>query len=166
MTLGDSVANNGACLTVVEIVDDAPQQQLRLDLLGATGHRTSLGQHDEGALVNLGRALPVGGRLSGHVVTGHVDAVASIRTWEPRGADHVLEVTLPQNLTRYCVPKGCIAIDGMSLTIADIEGDTLRFWIIPHTRDVTNLKGRSPGEQVNIEVDMLAKYVEKLTLSD
>lgn len=165
VALGESIAVNGTCLTVAEIGSHQGAQRLRFDLLEATWNRTNLGRLTANDVANLERALAAGGRLSGHFVTGHVDAVAPIATWEARGADHLLEIEPPGELLKYCVEKGCIAIDGMSLTIADIDGPRLRFWIIPHTREVTNLGHRSPGDLVNVEVDMLAKYVEKLTSS-
>jgi riboflavin synthase len=112
--------------------------------------------------VNLERALRVGDRLGGHFVQGHVDAVGEILSLEENGQDHVLEVSLPQEIHRLCVAKGSIAIDGISLTIADLKRDSSVFWITPHTFANTNLRDAKPGDAVNLEADMLAKHVARL----
>ena len=155
---GDSIAVNGCCLTVAAATGDT----LSFDLLGETLARTNLGDLKSGSLVNLERALLVGGRLGGHFVQGHVDCTGRIVEFAASGADYRLEVELPAEFSRYVVFKGSIAIDGISLTVADVAATRLVVWIIPHTRVVTNLSERNPGDQVNIEVDLLAKYAEKL----
>jgi riboflavin synthase len=156
--LGDSVAVNGCCLTV------AAKQEclLRFDLLQETLSRTSLGGVQPGGCVNLERALAAGGRLGGHFVQGHVDCTAEILALEPRGADVRLEVALPAGGARYLVEKGSIAVDGISLTVAEIGEASFVLWIIPHTLERTNLGRRRAGERVNLEYDLLAKYVERM----
>jgi riboflavin synthase len=156
---GESIAVNGCCLTVAAPPADG---LLQFDLLEETLRRTNLGALAPGALVNLERALPATGRLGGHFVQGHVDCVAAIRGWEPAGNDYRLEVELPPAFARYLVEKGSIAVDGISLTAAQVGEETFTIWIIPHTREVTNLAEARIGTLVNLEFDMLAKYVERI----
>jgi riboflavin synthase len=158
LALGDSVAVNGCCLTVASPEPDGAS----FDLLAQTMEVTSLGQLGEGSDVNLERAMQVGDRFGGHFVLGHVDGTGPITAWEPRGQDFHLVVEVPQDLLRYCIDKGSLSIDGISLTIAAINGRLAEFWITPHTREVTNLRSARLGQKVNLEVDMLAKHVEKL----
>jgi riboflavin synthase len=155
---GDSVAINVCCLTVTSI--DGPQ--LGFDLLEETLARTNLRQAKPGSLVNLERALPAQGRYGGHFVTGHIDATGVIRRWEQVGADYELRIGIDPAHGIYLVPKGCVAIDGISLTVADVERDEFSVWIIPHTRSVTALHQRATGDLVNLEFDLLAKYTEKI----
>lgn len=155
---GDSVAVNGCCLTVV--AQDA--HRLSFDVLAETLRRTNLGDVRPGGAVNLERALAADARLGGHFVSGHIDVAAPILRWEPSGADWVLDVAIPEGGDRYVVEKGSAAVDGISLTVAAVERGKMRFWIIPHTRDVTALADRRPGDRVNLEFDILAKYVEKI----
>jgi riboflavin synthase len=156
---GESIAVNGCCLTVA-----APPANGRLefDLLEETLRRTNLGLLKDGSPVNLERALAANGRLGGHFVQGHVDCIAPIRAWEPVGLDYRLEIELPRESAQYLVEKGSIAVDGISLTVAALAGDTFTIWIIPHTQQVTNLQSASPGLMVNLEFDVLAKYVERI----
>jgi riboflavin synthase len=157
---GSSIAVNGACLTVVGMDADG----FWMDLSPETLARTNLGDLQTGSLVNLERPVKVGDRLSGHIVQGHVDGTAEflgLRALED--GNWWLEVRLSPELDRYTIMKGSIAIDGISLTIAALDGGRLSFAIIPHTYENTNLRERQPGSRVNIEVDMIAKYVEKLT---
>jgi len=156
---GESIAVNGCCLTIA-----APPSGGRLcfDLLEETLRRTNLGRIDLGSPVNLERALPANGRLGGHFVQGHVDCVAAIKAWEPVGLDYKLEIELPRESARYLVEKGSIAVDGISLTVAELREDSFTIWIIPHTCEVTNLGQTAPGKFVNLEFDMLAKYVERI----
>ena len=156
--IGDSVAVNGACLTVV----GSRGKLLRFDVLNETVRRTNLGALRAGSLVNLERPLRANGRLDGHFVQGHVDATGRVKRWEKIGKDFVLEVAAPRTLMKYIVEKGSIAIDGISLTVAGVGRDWFRVWIIPHTRQITNLARRQAGDAVNLEVDILAKYVERL----
>ena len=158
LALGDSVAVNGCCLTVAGMAGD----HVHFDVLAQTLRVTSLGKLSAGSAVNLERALRVGDRLGGHFVQGHVDAVGEILSLEENGQDHVLEVSLPQEIHRLCVAKGSIAIDGISLTIADLKRDSSVFWITPHTFANTNLRDAKPGDAVNLEADMLAKHVAHL----
>jgi len=157
--LGDSIAHNGCCLTVAEINGS----HLSYDLLEETLRSTNLGSLAPGDIVNLERSLAVGDRIGGHFVTGHVDGTSTITQWEKQdGGDYTLEVEVPEKCERYLVPKGCIALDGMSLTVGEVNERRFNVWIIPHTREVTSLKFRQVGDRLNIEFDMLAKYTEKL----
>jgi riboflavin synthase len=156
--LGDSVAVNGCCLTVSEKNGDV----LSFDLLQETLARTSLGKAQIRGRVNLERALAAGGRLGGHFVQGHVDCTAAILGIEPSGADVRLEIALPAGGAQYFVPKGSIAVDGISLTVAELKESSFVVWIIPHTLAATNLGSRSAGDFVNLEYDVLAKYVERM----
>ena len=158
LRLGDSVANNGCCLTVTAINGG----ELQFDLLEETLRATNLGELRVGSLINIERSLCVGDRIGGHFVTGHVDCTALITKWEQVGADYELEVEVPNGLEKYLVPKGCVAIDGISLTVGNVSGNRFNTWIIPHTLTMTALRDRKVGERLNIEFDMLAKYTEKL----
>lgn len=155
---GDSVAVNGCCLTVT--AHDAGTASF--DLLRQTLQVTSLGQLEAGSIANLERALPADGRLGGHFVQGHVDDVGTILDLSPHGQDHRFEVSLPPGIFRYCIDKGALAVDGISLTIAELGEASAVFWITPHTIQATNLHRAVPGQVVNLEADLLAKYTEKL----
>ncbi len=157
LELGESVAVNGCCLTVAAI----DGEQTAFDLLAQTLSLTSLGDLRDGSLVNLERALLPTTRLGGHFVQGHVDATGSILDLSPRGQDHRLEISLPEKVQRYCIPQGSIAIDGISLTIADLHPHSAVFWIIPHTISRTNLQRKNIGDSVNLEADLLAKYAAR-----
>ncbi len=156
--LGDSVAVNGCCLTAVA----ADAETLRFDLLNETLERTSLRGIQPGAVVNLERALAAHARLGGHFVQGHVDCASEIVALESRGADHRLEIALPREFAQYVAFKGSIAIDGISLTVAEVLESSFVVWLIPHTVAVTNLHTRRAGDRVNLEFDLLAKYVERI----
>ena len=156
--LGDSIAVNGCCLTVSSKEDHT----LSFDLLQETLARTSLGDVKQGGIVNLERALSAGSRLGGHFVQGHVDGTSEILRIEPLGADIRLQIALPPEGARYLIHKGSIAVDGISLTIAELDEKSFTLWIIPHTRAMTNLHSRHAGDRVNLEYDLLAKYVEKM----
>ena len=158
MRLGDSLALNGCCLTVTGIEG----AQLAFDLLEETFSLTNLRAVKIGSPVNLERAMAAGGRYGGHFVTGHVDATGPIRSWGPLGSDYELRIGITPEQGAYLVPKGCIAIDGISLTVADVRADEFSVWIIPHTREVTALRERAAGDRVNLEFDLLAKYTEKI----
>ncbi len=155
---GDSVAINGCCLTVTSIEG----ARLGFDLLEETKARTNLRDAKPGAVVNLERALPANGRYGGHFVTGHVDATGMIRSWKSVREDYELRIGIEPAHGIYLVPKGCIAVDGISLTVAEVGRDEFSVWIIPHTRSVTALRERSAGDLVNLEFDLLAKYTEKI----
>jgi riboflavin synthase len=158
LSLGDSVAVNGCCLTVASLKDTHPS----FDLLAQTLKVTSLGQLSSGKVVNLERALAVGDRLGGHFVQGHVDATGEILDLSPLGQDYRLEVRLPGEIHNLCIDKGSLCIDGISLTIAELRSDSAVFWITPHTMEATHLHSASLGQIVNLEADLLAKYVKKL----
>lgn len=158
LQLGDSVATNGCCLTVTSL-DGA---RLTFDLLAETVRRTNLGALSEGSRVNLERSLPANGRLGGHFVSGHIDCTAPVISFEQVGADYRLEVELPAEFAHYLAFKGSIAIDGISLTVAEVKPKSFVVWIIPHTLEVTNLHARKAGELVNLEFDLLAKYLERM----
>ncbi len=157
-TLGESIAVNGCCLTVA----GAATGILKFDLLAETLRRTNLGALAPGQRVNLERALAASARLGGHFVQGHIDTtVPLLRVTEER-ADLGLTFALPDEFARYVIARGSIAINGVSLTVADLAADTFRVWIIPHTRASTNLGELTPGDAVNIEFDVLAKYAERI----
>lgn len=158
VALGDSIAVNGCCLTVTRF-DDA---HLHFDVLAETRRLTNFHALAAGAPVNLERSLRFDGKVGGHFVSGHVDGQGEILVFEQRGADHYLRIRGPAGMGRYLVHKGSIAIDGISLTVAEVEGDAFAVWLIPHTVAVTNLHARSAGQHVNLEFDLLGKYVEKL----
>jgi riboflavin synthase len=156
--LGASVAVNGCCLTVTS----RHENELAFDLLDETLERTNLKALARDSLVNLEQALPVAGRLGGHFVQGHVDCTAPILALEERGADLRMEVALPAEFAQYVVEKGSVAIDGISLTVAEVGPSRFAVWIIPHTRAQTNLASAKAGGLVNLEFDLLAKYVERM----
>ena len=162
---GDSLANNGCCLTLVgaERLSDG-ETKLSFELLDETVRLTSFDGLKIGSLVNLERPLAAGGRLGGHFVSGHVDFKSSVLAFERRGKNYYLKVSVPEEFIKYVVYKGSIAIDGISLTIAEAHNDGLAVWLIPHTLKVTNLSECYVGKFVNLEFDLLAKYVEKIAL--
>lgn len=162
MKLGDSLAVNGCCLTLVARRKRRGGWEMEFDLLRETWDKTGFRGCKEGSLVNLERPLAADGRFHGHFVTGHVDGVGTIAGFEPVGGDWRLRVELPAALRRWVVYKGSIAVDGISLTIAKVLPKGVELWIIPHTRAVTNLGERAAGDLVNLEMDLLAKYVERL----
>lgn len=155
---GESVAVNGCCLTVTAHRGD----QFTFDLLDETLNRTNLRQLRPDMLVNLERPLAAGGRLGGHFVQGHIDCAAAILSYEMAGKDHRLEIALPREFAHYVARKGSIAVNGISLTVADVGPGSFAVWIIPHTRRATNLQLAEAGQQVNLEFDILAKYVERM----
>ena len=158
LEVGASLALNGCCLTVTSVNGS----EIRFDLLGETLRRTNLGDLKPGDVINLERPMLANGRFDGHVVQGHIDTTARIESIEPAGSDHRVEVALPESFSRYVVFKGSVAIDGISLTVAELHPDRFVVWIIPHTWQVTNLHQRRPGDRVNLEFDVIAKYVERM----
>ena len=156
--IGDSIAVNGCCLTVVE----REAKRLSFDLLEETVRLTNISQVGAGGVVNLERSLRPDGSMGGHFVSGHVDGPGEIAVLEPRGADRYLRVRYPAQYRGLLVPKGSIAIDGVSLTVVEVTDEWFSIWLIPHTMEVTNLGGRRAGDRVNLEFDMLAKYVDRL----
>lgn len=156
---GDSVAVSGVCLTALSPTAD----MFEADLAQETVARTSLSRLSHGRLVNLELPTPAGTPLGGHIVQGHVDAVGKMLSLAPAagGEDRWLEIEVPELLTRYIVEKGSLAIEGISLTVARVSGNRIAIAIIPHTHSATNLHALKPGDPLNIEVDMLARYAEK-----
>ncbi len=159
MAEGASISVNGVCLTVTDIRSGS----FSADVAPETLRRSNIGDLRARALVNLERPLSLGGRLGGHIVQGHADGTGEFLALDAVGADNWwLKVRAPRELERYLVFKGSIAIDGVSLTIAALEGDILAVSLIPHSYHSTNLHTRRPGDRLNLECDILAKYVEKL----
>jgi len=154
---GNSVAVNGVCLTVTEL----GAETFSCDLSAETLRRSTLGRTRAGMPVNLERPLAVGDRLDGHFVLGHVDGTGRLVSKVPAGGGCTMSFEFPRELERYLVYKGSIAVDGISLTVASLEADTFTVAIIPHTLQVTNLKDLNPGNDVNLETDILGKYVER-----
>jgi riboflavin synthase len=165
LKLGDSLAINGCCLTVVKLARRGKYRLAQFDLLRETWRRTNLQFAKPGSLVNLERPLRANGQLGGHFVTGHIDGLGKIIRWERSGQDHVLDIAPPPEVMRYILFKGSIAVDGISLTVAEARRKSFRIWIIPHTYEVTALRERKVGDAVNLEADLLGKYVEKFVTS-
>jgi len=158
ISIGDSVAVNGCCLTV----SAKANPQLTFDLLNETLERTNLKKLRRESPVNLERALAAGAPMGGHFVQGHIDCSAKVISFEPSGEDYRLEIDLPAQFAQYTTEKGSIAINGISLTIAKLLPKSVAVWIIPHTKGHTNIDSVVPGELVNVEFDILAKYVERM----
>jgi riboflavin synthase len=161
LKISDSLAVNGCCLTVVKISAHGKSKLIQFDLLQETWQKTNLQFSQVGSLVNLERPLRADGEFGGHFVTGHIDGVGKILRWEKSGLDHVLEIAAPPDVMRYVISKGSIAIDGISLTVACVRENSFHIWIIPHTFEATALRARKVGDMVNLEADLLGKYVEK-----
>ena len=160
LAAGNSIAVSGVCLTAVDLGKDA----FTADLAAETWNRTSFSRIHVGALVNLELPLRANDRMGGHIVQGHVDGAGTLISLErvPGGNDYWLSIEVPRELERYIVFKGSLAIEGISLTVASVEGNRVGVAIIPHTYDMTNLKSMQPGDPVNLETDLIAKYVEKM----
>ena len=156
--IGDSVAVNGCCLTITA----HRAEQITFDLLSETLERTNLKNLRRESLVNLERAIPADGRIGGHFVQGHIDCATSVLAFDQVRGDYRLEIELPSEFSHYVAYKGSIAINGISLTVAEILPESFAVWIIPHTRRNTNLQGAIAGDRVNIEFDILAKYLERM----
>lgn len=157
-SVGDSVAINGCCLTA-EFVDG---EQVSFHAVSETLARTTLGQVRSEDLVNVEPAVRVGDPLGGHYVQGHVDGVGRVQSVEAEGEGLRVFVEAPDDVLRYCVEKGSVTIDGVSLTVAELADDAFAIALVPHTLEVTTLSALVPGRQVNLEVDVLAKYVERV----
>jgi riboflavin synthase len=159
LVVGSSIAVNGVCLTARTVA----QTQFSAELSRETLNRTSLGNLAPGSIVNLERPMRADSRFGGHIVQGHVDCVGSIHRFDRQGDEWNLEVGYPTSETRYIIEKGSITVDGISLTVASLKGSgVFSVAIIPHTFENTNLRGAKPGDPVNLEFDVLAKYVENL----
>ncbi len=158
LQLGDSVAVNGCCLTAVAFSEN----RIEFDLLAESVRLTSIGSVGPGGKVNLERALLPSTRMGGHFVSGHVDGMGIIEAIEPRGKDFFFRIKPDAGKLKYVVHKGCITVDGISLTVAEVDESGFAIWLIPHTMEVTNLHTKKVGDPVNLEYDLIAKYVEKL----
>jgi len=161
---GDSIAVSGVCLTAVEITS----KSFGADLAEETWNRTSFSRIGKGALVNLELPMQAKGRFGGHIVQGHVDGTGKFLALDPipDAGDYWLRIEIPPELARYVIFKGSLSIEGISLTVASIEGTRVTVAVIPHTVEMTNLKSLKPGNPVNLEVDVIAKYVEKMLRGD
>lgn len=157
IAIGASIACSGVCLTVVEKGDG----WFAVDASAETIARTTLGDWREGTRVNLERALTVGSELGGHLVSGHIDGTVDVLSREPSGDSLTLALALPEWLAPYAAAKGSIALDGVSLTVNDVDDEKLTVNVIPHTRTATTFGALSPGDRVNVEIDMLARYVRR-----
>jgi len=156
--LGDSVAVNGACLTIAAMDGD----KLSFDVLAETFDKTNLGEKREGSVVNLERALSLGDMLGGHIVTGHVDGAGTVRKVTPVDRDFKFEIECSQDMLMLMVYKGSIAMDGISLTVAELLDDGFVVHIIPHTMEETDMSEFKPGTHVNLEADILGKHVQRI----
>jgi len=159
LVVGESVSVSGACLTAVRTSPDG----FEADLSSETLARTTLGRLTPGARVNLERALIAGARLGGHLVSGHIDGRARVARIEAAGEARVVELDCPRPLARYIAEKGSVALDGVSLTVNGVSGTLFSVMLIPHTRAVTTLGDLAVGAELNLEVDQVARYVERLT---
>jgi riboflavin synthase len=155
---GDSVAVNGCCLTITA----HRAEQVTFDLLEETLDRTNLKSLRRESSVNLERAIPADGRLGGHFVQGHIDCATRVIAFDQAGGDYRLEIELPPEFSHYVVFKGSIAVNGISLTVAEILPESFAVWVVPHTKRKTNLQSTAAGDLVNIEFDILAKYIERM----
>ncbi len=160
LNLGDSISINGVCLTVVA----TGEQTFSVEAVGETLEKTNLLHLKTGDSVNLEQAMPADGRFGGHIVQGHVNATGEITEWRPRGENWYLEIAIPEHLKKYIILEGSIAIDGISLTVAKLHENFIGINIIPHTSKATNLQMKKKGDLVNIEVDVIAKYIENILL--
>ncbi len=158
LKLGDSMSVNGACLTVVALEDST----FSVDVSPETLRRTSLGDLAEGQSLNLERPLAVTDRLGGHIVQGHVDGTGRVTSWTPEGDSMILRVRCPKRLMPYIVEKGFVAVDGISLTVVKKGASSFTLSLIPYTLQNTNLQGKVAGDRVNLEADIVAKYVESM----
>ena len=155
LALGDSIAVNGVCLTVSAFSG----QRFTADVMPETLHRSNLGELRTGSLVNLERALPATGRFGGHFVSGHIDGVGSLLSVRPEGNALIFSIRAATELLRGIVEKGSVAIDGISLTVVEVTETLFSVFVIPHTAAVTTLAGKRPGDRLNLETDMIGKYV-------
>ncbi len=159
---GASIACNGICLTVMETGTDDGQHWFEVAASAETKAKTTLGAWQPGQRINLEPALRLGDELGGHIVSGHIDGVGEIAAIRAEGDSHRLTLRAPQGLARFIASKGSICIDGISLTVNEVDGASFGVNIIPHTWSVTSLAGAEPGGQVNLEIDLLARYVARL----
>ncbi len=158
IAIGASIACDGCCLTVVE----RGQGSFAVEVSNETLAKTAIGNWTEGCKINLEQSLKLGDELGGHIVTGHVDGVATLETIEKDGGSYRLTFNVPANLAQYIAPKGSVALAGISLTVNEVRGSCFGVCIIPHTREATTVKSWKPGDKVNLEVDTLARYVARI----
>ncbi|MBO4780599.1 MAG: riboflavin synthase, partial [Selenomonadaceae bacterium] len=158
VNIGDSIAVNGICLTVV----DFGENFFAADVMPETVRKTSLAELNRGGAVNLERALKVGDRFGGHIVSGHIDGVGKILSIRPEGNALIIDIAAENFLLRQIAPKGSVSLDGISLTVVNADSESFSVSMIPHTRAVTNFQSKRVGSPVNIETDVLAKYVDRL----
>ena len=161
IALGASIACDGACLTATEIVADGAGCLFKVDVSNETLSRTTLGTWQAGRRINLERALKAGDELGGHIVSGHVDGLAGIRTISADGQSRRFVFEVPDHLARFIATKGSVALDGISLTVNEVEKGSFGVNIIPHTLTHTTLSAKKPGDRVNLEVDVFARYVAR-----
>ncbi|MEO5959706.1 MAG: riboflavin synthase [Opitutaceae bacterium] len=161
LTVGDSIAVNGCCLTAARFDGTT----IRFDVLEETRRLTNFSTLRAGSLVNLERSLRFGGKVGGHFITGHIDTRGTVDVFEARGKDRYLRVAVAEEFSRYIVQKGSIAIDGISLTVAEVGEKDFAVWLIPHTLAATNLSAKCAGDWVNLEFDLLGKHIERLLLA-
>lgn len=159
LKIGDSVAVNGVCLTACEIKFPI----FTADVMAETMRRTNLGALSKGKSVNLERAMPLNGRFGGHIVSGHIDGTGTVISKIREDNAVWVKISADKNILKYIVEKGSVTLDGISLTIAEVKSDSFSVSVIPHTAESTTLLGRKPGDKINIECDIIGKYVEKLT---
>ena len=157
LKIGQSVALNGVCLTVTKKL----QNKCNFEMIDETTKKTDLGNLKEGSIVNIERSLKAGDRLEGHFVLGHVDGVGTIKKIQKKPKEVQVWFEVPKSLAKYVVKKGSIAVDGISLTVVDVKKNIASVCLIPHTIDVTNFKTRNVGDKINIETDILGKYILK-----
>lgn len=158
--IGDSISTNGVCLTVTEFAPDS----FTVDVMAETIRRSNLSSLTAGDKVNLERALLAGDRLGGHIVSGHIDGMGTITSYEKEDNAVWVTIAAPPDILKYIIKKGSVAIDGVSLTVAYIDEKLFKVSVIPHTRDITTLLKKKTGDPVNLECDMIGKYIEKLLL--
>ena len=167
IAIGASIACDGCCLTVIEIDrDDTERGVFTVEVSNETLARTTLGRWSPGVAINLERSLKIGDELGGHLVTGHIDGVAEILRITPDGSSKRFEIACPENLARFVAAKGSVALDGTSLTVNDVEGNRFTVNIIPHTLQVTTWGQKRAGSALNMEVDLMARYVARLSEYD
>ncbi len=162
IALGASICCDGCCLTATEVESAPLGAQFKLDVSNETLSKTTLGSWREGREINLERSLRAGEELGGHIVTGHVDGVATVISASPSGFSKIFELKAPDALAKYIAPKGSVALDGVSLTVNEVSGSVFTINLIPTTLEVTAWGNRKPGDRVNMEVDLIARYVARL----
>jgi len=162
IALGASICCDGCCRTATEVEPAPAGAQFKLDVSNETLSKTALGTWREGRQINLERSLRAGDELGGHIVTGHVDGVARVLSVSPSGFSKIFELKAPDALAKYIAPKGSVALDGVSLTVNEVSGSVFTINLIPTTLEVTTWGSRKPGDSVNMEVDLIARYVARL----